>query len=278
MNIINNYYIINYKQKLKMENINVITNDSYESNISCSTGFTRNIGGVMVSYKAGRIFEEENNISSKKLQNDRKAIVLTLSKNLQPYYFTKYDEKFFYTERMLEFRKYKKVEKLTEKHSICFPDYELSKESRLFKKILKYDWHYACGSSYLGLVSVDSCVERMEALFATLQKDYPDARITLFYTTEIKNRSHNHFALSIFNPNKSISIANLQRAIRVSTGTHNPDVETMRKEEQSDFLRYIIKDVHNYPDGWAVISNSKAEIRKIRPRMKDGVGNRRVAA
>jgi|GEM_PF-3103173 len=255
-----------------MQYVDVLTNGDFKSNEQIITGDTRSYNGNIINYVSGDIFQNINNISSKTLQRYREKIAIELPIVEQPYYFTKIENKFLYSNKILDYKTYKKSsveianwEKV--KFKIDHGTIKLtSAQSPIFSCIKKFTWSYACCTTYKKEVSVAECVAKMEKLFEVLVKRFIGSSVTIFYTTEHNDEGtnlHNHFVVTITGSNSKNVLTQIKSAM-MCTGTKVPWIQDF-DVQKGDYLEYIIKHIEHYPDGWAILSNSKAEIDQLTP-------------
>ena len=251
--------------------VSIRTIDDYYSHIQEPIKNFTIINGIPIEYEISYLFCEKYSISERQLSRYREKIDKTEGLEAGVYYSISAG-KVFYSTRILDFRKYKKEDNITQNrhtykidHTIC----ELVGErSEVFQLIELFHWDYACGSRYKKIIGVSDCVEKMEELFSALNKEFTNCKVTMFYTTENDeddiNLLHNHFALSVKGHNIKNVKKRISSLIRKHTGTSVPYAEEFRKA-RTNFLLYMIKDIKLYPDGWAVMSNCQHVINSLTP-------------
>ena len=255
-----------------MQYVTVSTNEELISNQQGIRGYLTSYNGIKLNYILSKIFEESNNISERTLQRYRNRVMDEVAIIDQPLYFSQVCGGYYYTDRILEYRKHNisfslKPDTKGVTYTIdCNKNKLISKECLLYKRIEKFNWGYACGSSYKKKVSIEECVAKMHMLHEALIREFKDSSVTMFYITEHdeeRKNVHNHFVVTV----NGTDNRNVKRRIRSTircTGAKAPFTANFKTEEP-DYLVYMMKYIHEYPDGWAILSNSKKEIDQLTP-------------
>ncbi len=249
--------------------VNIESKDNVVS-INQTTGvYTTMYKNEIVSYMIEDAFCKAHNISDRSLRRYRRKIEVTVPMSEQPAYFCYVLSKCHYREKILDdFRKNKPyTNKQRPKKTYSINDekgFKLIQFNPLYRRIENYDWQYKGGGSYRHTYTVEGCVKYMYDLHKILCGDYPDAKITIFFTTEEEELFHNHIAISIKGSARKVSQRKIQKAIVKASDTHKPFCEVILNEQaKKQCIEYMTKDVLRFPDGWGILSNSNDEIRTI---------------
>lgn len=251
--------------------VNIESKDNVVS-INQTTGiYTTMYKNEIVKYMIEDDFCKAHNISDRSLRRYRRKIEETVPTSEQPAYFCYVLSKCHYQEKILDdFRKNKPYTyKQRPKKTYSINDekgFKLTQWNSLYRGIENYGWQYKGGGSYRHTYTVEECVKYMNDLHKVLCGDYPDAKVTIFFTTEEQELFHNHIAISIKGSARKVSQRKIQKAIVKASDTHIPFCENLTTEkDKKDWIEYMTKYILQYPDGWGILSNSNAEIREIAP-------------
>lgn len=237
-----------------MENVGITSNQISTNNYSLLTGHTVNYGDISIHYVRVGIFSKLNKISTKQLQRYRDQIVTEKVDTEHRFYFHSTDGIYYYTERILDKRKYKSAKKEKEIQVI---DHKVQGfTGSLLSRIKKQKWDFACVTNYKQELQISDCVERMKGVNELLNEKFPKAGITMFYTTEANPENegyHNHLVLS-FNTTKTPSLTSIRKALS-NAGTSVPWAKVY--DPTKKYIDYIVKEIDQIPDGWNVISTDQ---------------------
>lgn len=244
-----------------MERVGLI---SYQvSNINCSnpTGHTVNYGDVSIDYIHVKNFCKKFNVSERQLKRYRDDIVYDKLGHEHRFYFHDTNGTFFYNEKIIA--DYRKNKHPKPKNNSQFIDASTQPFTvDLYDRLKDHSWDFRCGINYKRKLEIYECVEMIKKVNEDLLVKFPNAFITLFYTTE-KNEGkrgyHNHLALSI--KNIKTPSENQIRNVFCEAGTSVPWADAY--DQQENWIKYICKEIHLHPDGWGIYTNSQSDSKAL---------------
>lgn len=240
-----------------MQNICIKSNVDITSVNLNPTGQVINIDGQAVEYILEEYFASKHEVSDRSLRRFYDKVRLNVSEKDQPRYFVRLFGKYIlYSDRILEFRKNgRSKSKINTSTGNTFKAGKADYKLTLLRWLKSERWKYKCTTSYMDEVSEESCNLKMKKLFQRLSLEYPNAVVTLFYTTE-KNEGrpgfHNHFVISIKSKTGE-KLHNVRRYITTlfkSIGSEIYQIGLYKANLEKDWLSYITKHINVNPSSW----------------------------
>ncbi len=228
--------------------------------------YTVAYGDKRILYFIRPHFEKLYSINKRTLIRHRHKITETVPDSEHYLYFIKQKGMYCYSINMLNFSTYKKgIRPAQISPDRLMIDYSVSKmdslDSALYNGLLSIPWNYIGGAN-TRCREIIKCVDNMKGLYCEIEKELPKSKITLYYTTELKEgRYHSHFSLSIAGEKTKCVIDRLKKCVKNVVRTKVPFVEEY--DMTNTHLEYMSKDICQCPDGWGVITNSIQEYKRL---------------
>ena len=217
-----------------------------------TTGTTLSNGVVGQQYVLTSTFQQQHQIGSKTLRRYRSSIDNDSTYDKRKYYLL-LDKKYFYTPKILEFRKnnvYKNQVIENEIPVIKTKNKNESLRHELSKWVNAHQWDYKCGINYQDNISFDGCSSKMTLLYKRISDEFKYSIVNIFYVTEKNTHNsgfHNHFVVSV----TGVKNSNVKRKVKKliqSIGSNVVECETFDPTRGAKLFEYMLKFIKANPD------------------------------